>query len=402
MDDIYSKKIAGMRKSLIRELLKLTQKPEMISFAGGLPSPLTFPQEEIAELARDVILKEGSWALQYGATEGITLFKEQIIEFMKEDGEDVCLDNILVTTASQQGLDMVGRVFINSGDIVIMGRPTYVGAIAAFRGYEANFVDIELDEHGMKTDLLEKKLAELKEQNLKPKFIYTVPDFQNPAGVTLSLERRKHMLELAREYGIIIIEDTPYRELRYVGEHVPSIYSLDQNAGYVVALHTFSKILFPGLRLGWITAHTDVIDKFVLAKQAMDLCSPPLCQAIAYEYCRRGLLRGHIAETIEIYREKRAAMLEALTRYMPQHPEITWTEPEGGLFLWVILPENVDVDKMFHKAIEENVAFVPGTAFHADGGGKNTLRLNFSYPSPEQIDIGIRRLARTIENSLPG
>ncbi|MBN2416236.1 PLP-dependent aminotransferase family protein [bacterium] len=400
INDLYSEKISKMKKSIIRELLKLTQKPDVISFAGGLPSPATFPVEEIAEMAREVILKEGDWALQYGATEGITQFRDEIVKILKADDLTVERDNILVTTASQQGLDMVGRVFINSNDPIIIGRPTYVGAISAFRGYDARFIGVSLDDHGMKTDELRSILEDLAAGNERPKFIYTVPDFQNPAGVTLSLERRKDLLKLAKEFKTIIIEDSPYRQLRYTGEHVPQIYKLDGGEGNVIMLQTFSKILFPGLRLGWITAHKDIIDKFVIAKQAMDLCTPPISQSIAYEYCRRGELGPHIKENVALYGKKRKKMLDALDTYMPDDPGIHWTKPEGGLFLWLTLPDYFDVDAMFMEAIEENVAYVTGTAFYADGGGKNAMRLNFSYPTEEQIDQGIQRLAKVIKKNL--
>jgi len=243
-------------------------------------------------------------------------------------------------------------------------------------------------------------LIELIKEDIIPKFIYIVPTFQNPAGVTMTLERRKALLDLAKEYQVLVIEDTPYRQLRYVGNHIPSLYELDGGEGYVIALHTFSKILFPGLRLGWLVASREIIEKFIIAKQAMDLCTPPFTQAIAYEYCRRGLLDAHIEENVALYDKKRATMLNALEECMPKHPEIRWTKPEGGLFLWVKLPSTFDVDKLLYQALEEKVAYVVGTGFYTDGGGKDAMRLNFSYPSEEDIVEGIKRLARVIENNL--
>lgn len=400
LDSMFSVNAAGMKKSVIRELLKLTQKPEIISFAGGLPSPATFPVEEIAELARELIRREGDWALQYGPTEGDPRLKEEIIKIGGRDDMKLQQENILVTTASQQGLDIVGRVFINPGDIVVCGHPTYVGALSAFRSYAAAFEGIELDDEGMRMDQLEKKLKDLKDQGKKPKFIYVIPDFQNPAGVTMPLERRYRLLELARQYEVLVVEDTPYRQLRYVGEHVPSLYSLDKGEGIVIDLHTFSKILFPGLRLGWIQAHKTIIEKFVIAKQAMDLCTPPFTQAIAFEYCNRGLLEEHIKENVELYRNKREIMLNALDKYLPEHPDLRWTKPEGGLFLWMTVPDSIDMEAMFYKAVEANVAYVVGTAFYADGGGKNHARLNFSYPSPDDIVQGVERLAKVIKDQL--
>ena len=400
LESLFSVNVAGMKKSVIRELLKLTQKPEIISFAGGLPSPETFPVEEIAELAKEVILREGKWALQYGPTEGDPRLKDEIIKIMAKDGVKVAPDNILITSASQQGLDMVGKVFLNRNNPIIVGRPSYVGALGAFRSYAAKFVGVELDDEGMRVDLLREKLQKMRLGADLPKFIYVVPDFQNPAGVTLSLKRRKTLLDLAREFQVLVVEDTPYRQLRYVGKHLPSLYELDGDGGYVVSLHTFSKILFPGLRLGWVVAIREVIDKFVMAKQAMDLCTPPFTQAVAYEYCRRGLLDAHIQENVALYRKKREVMLRALDEYMPKHPEIDWTKPEGGLFLWMRLPSYFDVDKMFYEAIEENVAYVVGTGFYADDGGKDALRINFSYPSEEEIVEGVKRLAKVIQRNL--
>jgi len=400
VERLYSSNLEGMKKSVIRELLKLTQKPEIISFAGGLPSPLTFPVKEIAELAKDVVLKEGEWALQYGATEGIPKFRDEIIKFLKSDNVSANQENILVTTASQQGLDLVGRVFINPGDHIILACPSYVGAISAFRGYSVNFECVNLDDDGIIVEEVMETIKALKAKGVFPKFIYTIPDFQNPAGVTLSLERRKKLLDIAKQESIVIIEDSPYRQLRYVGEDVPSIYELDKGEGYVVALRTFSKILFPGLRLGWIMAHEKIIDKFVTAKQAMDLCTPPMSQSIAYEYMRRGLLLDHIKENIALYKKRREAMLNALDEYIPKHPDITWTKPDGGLFLWMSLPEYIDTEKMFMEAIEENVAYVVGSAFYAREGGKNSMRINFSYPSEEQIEEGTQRLARVIKRQL--
>lgn len=400
LESVFSINVVGLKKSVIRELLKITQKPGIISFAGGLPSPETFPIEEIAELSKEVILRDGKWALQYGPTEGDPRLKEEIIKIMARDGSEVDPDNILVTTASQQGLDIVGRVFINRNDAIITARPSYVGAIGTFKSYSATFYGVELDDKGMKMDVLRKKLEDMRLHAELPKFIYVVPDFQNPAGVTLSFERRKMLLKIAREYQILVIEDTPYRQLRYVGDHIPSLYQLDNGKGYVISLFTFSKILFPGLRLGWILASKPVIEKFVITKQAMDLCTPPFTQAIAYEYCNRGLLENHIKENVKLYNKKRKTMLKALDKYMPDHPDIKWTKPDGGLFLWIQLPDYVNVEKMFYQAIEKQVAYVVGSAFYPDTGGSNSMRLNFSYPSEDEIVEGVERLARVVKNNI--
>ncbi len=400
LESIFSINVAGLKKSLIRELLKLTQKPDIISFAGGLPSPETFPIEKIAELSKEVILREGKWALQYGPTEGDPRLKDEIIKIMEKDGIHAERANILITSGSQQGLDIVGRTFLNRRDPVIIGRPTYMGALGAFRSYAANFVAIELDDEGMQIDLLRDQLKKMRLVAGLPKFIYVIPDFQNPAGVTMKLERRKFLLELAKEYQILIIEDTPYRQLRYIGEHIPSLFELDGGAGYVVSIFTFSKILFPGLRLGWVVASPKIIEKFVIAKQAMDLCTPAFTQAVAYEYCRQGLLDAHIRANVALYLKKREVMLQMLKKFMPAHPEIDWTKPEGGLFLWLRLPSYIDVDKMLFQAIEENVAYVASSGFYADSGGEAALRMNFSYPSEEEIEEGVQRLAKVIERNL--
>jgi 2-aminoadipate transaminase len=397
---MYSINVAGLKKSVIRELLKLTQKPEIISFAGGLPSPETFPIQQISELAREVILRDGKWALQYGPTEGDPRLKQVIIDFLTRDGVSVRPEQILIISAAQQGLDMVGKVFVNRHNPVIVGRPSYVGALGAFRSYAANFVGIDLDDQGERTDMLRGMLKSMRLEGNLPKFIYTVPDFQNPSGVTMSLNRRRELLDLAKEYQILVVEDTPYRQLRYVGKSLPTLFQLDEGEGYVISIHTFSKILFPGLRLGWIMASPQIIDKFIIAKQSMDLCTSALSQAIAYEYCSRGYLEPHILENIALYRKKRAVMLESLDAYMPKHTAIRWTKPEGGLFLWLTLPENMDTDSMLFEALKANVAYVTGSGFYSDRGGRNSMRLNFSYPSEKEIVEGVKRLGQVIEKNL--
>jgi 2-aminoadipate transaminase len=400
LESRYSINVSEMKRSEIRELLKLTRRPEIISFAGGLPSPETFPIREIAELAKDLILREGHWALQYGPTEGDPRLKEQIIKFMSRDGVKAEPENLLIVSASQQALDMVSRLFLNRRNAVLLGRPSYVGAIGAFRCCGARFAGVELDDQGMRTDQVRSVLDRMRSEGDPPKFIYEVPDFQNPAGITLSLGRRKELLALAREYQVLVVEDSPYRSLRYVGDRLPSLYELDGGEGNVIALHTFSKIMFPGLRLGWIVADPRIIDKLVIMKQAMDLCTPPFTQAVAYEYLRRGLLEPRILKNIELYRKKRETMLQALEKFMPKHPDLCWTKPEGGLFLWIKVPPAIDTDSMFSQAIGENVAYVTGSSFYAEGGGHDAMRINFSYPSEDEIVEGVRRLAMVIERNL--
>lgn len=398
LNEIFSTNAKHMKKSVIRELLKLTRRPEVISFAGGLPDPAAFPVEEVAEITAHVLRTQGATALQYGPTEGDPKLKEELIaHHEREDGMQLKPENILITVASQQGLDLIAKVFIDRGDSVIVGLPTYVGGLGAFNGYGAEMIGIELDDDGMRMDLLEAELERMRNKRQKPKFIYVVPDFQNPAGITMSEKRRLKLIELAHEYDVLIIEDSPYKELRFEGESQKSIFALD-GTGHVIGLHTFSKILFPGMRLGWIIGDEAVIQKIVIAKQATDLCTPPFNQAIIAEFASRGLLTKVIDNVKEIYREKRAIMLKALDEHMPDLPGLSWTRPEGGLFLWVRLPDGFDAEQLFYEAIEQDVAFVVGSAFHCDGGGQNAMRLNFSFPSKEGIVEGIKRLAKVIEN----
>jgi 2-aminoadipate transaminase len=397
LEAAFSTNARGMKKSVIRELLKLTRRPEVISFAGGLPDLSAFPVEEVAEVATDVLRRDGVTALQYSPTEGDPKLKDELIaHHEREDGIVLSPENILVTVASQQGLDLVSKIFIDRGDTVIVGLPTYIGGLGAFRSYGADMIGVPLDESGMRVDLLERELDALRSEGRRPKFIYVVPDFQNPAGITMSEERRRTLIGLAHEHDVLILEDSPYKELRYEGEAVKSIFALDGD-GQVIGLHTFSKILFPGMRLGWVIAHEEIIQKLVIAKQSTDLCTPAFTQAIVAEFASRGLLQKNIDTVKRIYREKRQVMLDALEAKMPKIKGLTWTRPEGGLFLWVTLPEYMDADKLFYEAIERNVAFVIGSAFHCDAGGRNSMRLNFSFPTKEQIVEGVGRLARVIE-----
>lgn len=400
VNDIFSANVLNMKRSVIRELLKLTQKPEIISFAGGLPSPQSFPVEKIKQITCDILDEKGTKALQYGATEGVPELTEQLIKLLKEtENIDITNENIIPTTASQQGLDLVAKIFCNPGDTVIVEAPTYVGALSAFNSYRVNMVDVELDTDGMNIDDLEIKLKELKGKGIKPKFIYTIPDFHNPAGVTMTLDRRKKLLEIAKRDDLIIIEDSPYRMIRFRGEHIPSLFALNSGER-VMSLFTFSKILVPGFRLGWIIGPKELVEKVIIAKQAADLCSPPFNQYITAEFLKRGYLKDTLRKTITMYKEKNELMLEMLDKYMPKDKGVIWTKPDGGLFLWVTLPENIDCDEMFKKAIDKNVAYVIGSAFFPGGSKKNSLRLNFSYPSKDDIVEGVKRLAEVIKETL--
>ena len=393
----YSKNAQNMMRSEIRDLLKLTRQPGVISFGGGLPSPETFPVMELEEITCELLRKKGAVALQYGPTEGEVSLREEIAKLMNREKSGVTPDNVLVTSGSQQGLDVVAKVFLDPGDIVLMELPSYIGGLQAFSAYRAKMIGVPQDDEGLKTDLLEKALARLAKKGRKPKFIYVVPDFQNPSGVTMTLERRKRVLELAREYEVPIIEDSPYRDLRFTGTSVPMIFSLDKE-NYVIALGTFSKLLCPGLRLAWITAPSEWMERMVVAKQSMDLSSPIFTQLMVAEYLKRGLLPQQIERIRRLYARKRDVMLNALERFMPEGVE--WTKPEGGLFLWVKLPKKMSASDLFPKAVENKVAYVVGSAFHCNGKGQNTMRLNFSYPTEEQIDEGIGRLAKMIRENM--
>ena len=429
----YSIAARRMSRSIIRELLKLASRPDVISFAGGLPNPQTFPSEDLKEICATAFEDEPQVTLQYSATEGLSSLRDLLVDFVGRYGLAISREELIVTTASQQSLDLVGKIFVDRGDLVVVEQPSYVGAISAFKSYGVRFLPIEMDEQGIRTDLLHSRLRELKKeagsgieyyQNM-PKFIYTIPDFQNPSGITMSLQRREELFNIAEEFDLIIVEDVAYKWLRYSGEDLPLIGALEvkRRAGNgveasapgdapaadpipptrrVINMFTFSKILSPGFRLGWVCADPVVIDKLVQAKQATDLCTSALTQRIAAEFLHRGLLEARIQANIELYRSKLRCMLDALDEFMPPVPGLSWVVPEGGMFLWITLPEGMDTDEMFKDALEKNVAYVVGSAFHPAGGGHNTMRLNFSYSSDEQIREGIRRLAGLVRSRQRG
>jgi 2-aminoadipate transaminase len=397
LEQIYSTTIKGMKKSAIRELLKLTQRPEIISFAGGLPAPDTFPIEQLKAITTEILDTDGASALQYGATEGVTELRQILVDRYKNQGLNIELKNLVITTSSQQGLDLLAKIFVNRGDKVIVGLPSYLGGLGAFNSYGAELEGILLDDKGMRSDLLEKKLEELKSKGTKPKFIYVIPDFQNPAGITMPKSRRLEIIALAKKYDVLLVEDSPYREVRFDGEPQPTLFELD-NSGQVILLGTFSKIFVPGFRIGWVIADERIVDKFVTAKQSTDLCTPTLNQKIAYKYIQKGYFEENLKKTIASYREKRDNMLKAFRDYMPAG--VTWIEPEGGLFLFLKLPEHMDAEKLFNKALENNVAFVLGSVFHCDGSGKNTMRINFSFMSKDKTTEGVKRLAKAIKEEM--
>ena len=392
----------GMASSAIRELLKLTQQPDIISFAGGLPAPELFPTERIKE-ACDVVLSEmGSQALQYSTTEGYPPLRELIARHMARYGIKVGIDNIVITSGSQQALDLIGKLLINPGDRILAENPTYLGALQAFNGYQAQYVTVPVDDEGLQVAQLEPALR------TGPKFMYILPNCQNPTGVTLPLTRRYDLIALAEEYGIPIVEDDPYGQLRYEGDHIKPLVVLDAEylacegdggyTGNVIYTSTFSKTLAPGLRLGWVVAPKDVVFRLVQMKQGTDLHTSTFDQMVAYETARGGFLDQHIRQIREGYGHRRNVMLKALEENCP--PEVRWTHPHGGLFLWITLPEWMDSAELLKDAVQEKVAFVPGHSFHANGGGHNTMRLNFSNAGDEMIEEGIRRLGAAIKQRL--
>lgn len=400
--DIWSDHLASAADSIagsaIRELLKVTEQPGMISFAGGLPSPECFPAEEISLAAERVMAREAGRVLQYGPTEGFPPLRAFLAELMRGRGLAVAPEQIVILSGSQQGLDAIAKLLVDPGDTVLVEEPTYVGALQAFRPYQPRFVSLPMDEEGLRIDALEQALAGLSREGRRPKFLYTVASFQNPTGVTLAAERRAALIDLAARHDLPIVEDDPYGELRYSGEAPPLLAAIDGarfgGPRHVLYLSTFSKLLAPGLRVGWAVGPHPLLRKIVQVKQGLDLHTGSLAQAIAYESCRDGLLERQIPKIRRVYGERRAAMLAALERAMPAGAR--WTRPEGGMFLWVTLPEEHDATELLPRAVERQVAFVPGASFHASGGGANTLRLNFSHSTPERIEEGICRLAELI------
>ncbi len=389
----FAERTKGMKASEIRELLKLTEREDIISFGGGMPSPHSFPVKAIGKLVKKILKEHGAQALQYGMTEGLTALREVLAERMNKVGIACTKDNILITSGSQQALDLIAKIFLNPNDAVAVESPSYLGALTAFNAYQPSYVSARMDKQGMVVEELEEKLDQVK-------FIYTVPTFQNPTGISMSLERRQQLLALAEKHGIPIVEDNAYCELRYSGKAVPSIKSMDKK-GLVIHLCTFSKILAPGFRLGFVVADQEIIKKLVMAKQGADLCTNVLSQHIANEYLRSGLIDKQIPKIRRMYKKKRNIMLKALKNHFPKG--VSWTKPEGGMFIWIELPKYFDTEdtqNMFDTAIKEGVAFVHGAAFFVEPGHKNTMRLNFSNTDDGKIEEGIKRLAKIIKDRM--
>ena len=386
-DERFAERTHSMTRSIIRELLKLALQPDIISFAGGMPASELFLIREFGEACQYVLTHDGARALQYGTTEGYPPLRQYLVEKVRKYGVPAEQENILITNGSQQALDLIGKMFINPGDVILTEGPTYLGAIQSLRAYQARFVTVPLDEDGIQTDKLEETL-----ERHPVKLIYVMPNFHNPAGVTMTLERRLKLVELAAKYGVFIVEDDPYGELRFEGQDIAPLVVLHKEN--VLYLSTFSKTLSPGIRLGWIVAPSKIIAKLVQAKQGSDLHTSTFIQMVAHDICRRGILRNHVKTIREVYRERRDAMLAAMEKHFP--PGITWIRPQGGLFLWVQLPEHVDASELLNVARQEKVAFVPGRAFYPYEGGKNTMRLTFASATPEKIEEGIERLGRAL------
>lgn len=399
-DHRFAHRTSGMKSSFIRELLKVTAQPDMISFGGGFPAAELFPLERTREACEKVIKENGRKALQYSTTEGYAPLREWVAAFTAKQGFKSSADNVLLTSGSQQALDLIGRIFINRGDRILTESPTYLGALQAWNAYGASYVTIDTDENGLNTDKLEAIIS----TNIK--FQYVLPNFQNPMGVTMSLERRNRLVELALQYGVPLVEDDPYGALRFEGEPILPVAAIDaarheagsEYSGNVIYTSTFSKILAPGLRIGWVIAPPEVIMKMVQAKQGADLQSSTFDQYLAYELAKGDWIEDHIKLIRKVYHERRDVMLEAFEEFMPAGT--TWTTPQGGLFLWLRLPEGCDTIELFPIAVEEKVAYVPGEPFYPISGPKNTMRLNFSACNPELIREGVRRLANMAKRSL--
>lgn len=393
-ENFYAQRARTLTASSIRELLKLTQVPDIISFAGGLPAPELLPSEEVAGAAAEVLRTRGTQALQYGPTEGYMPLREWVAAQLSCAEMRVTPDNILITTGSQQALDLLARVFFDPDDLLLVESPTYMGALQAWRSYEPRYISVPLDEDG----LLVERLEELVQQH-RPKMVYVLPTFQNPSGVSLSLARRQRLIELIERYNLLLLEDDAYSHLRYEGEELPSLLHVAARAhgglpSRVFHLGTFSKVLAPGMRLGWVAAPEEVIYKLVMVKQGTDLHTPTFNQIIAHTLLSRGYLQHQVPRLLPVYRQRRDVMLAALQRHFPE--QVHWTRPTGGMFIWVTLPEAIDSADLLQKSLAQGVTFVPGRAFHATGGGASTLRLSFSNAGPERIETGISRLGQAL------
>ncbi|MGZ6694047.1 MAG: aminotransferase-like domain-containing protein [Solirubrobacteraceae bacterium] len=394
---LFASRTSVMKSSAMRDLMAITERPEVISLAGGLPDTSTFPAEELAAVLSRLAAGDSARALQYGPTEGMAAVKDAIAVVMAAEGTHVDPEDVLVTTGGQQVIDLVCKTLVDPGDVIVAEAPTYPGAVPAFSAYQADVVQIAMDDAGMKVDELEATLDRLEREGRTPKFIYTIPTFQNPGGVTMSLPRRRRLVEVARERELLVLEDNPYGLLRYEGDALPTLRSLD-GGDFVIYLGTFSKILSPGVRLGWAVAPAPVLEKMNMGKQASDLCSSSLSQLFVARYFTEGRWEAYLDSLRALYRRRRDVMLEALAEHLP--PEATWTRPQGGLFLWATLPDYLDTTDMLARALSRNVAFVPGRAAYLDGRGAASMRLNFSGVDDDDIREGVRRIGEVVREQV--
>ncbi len=392
-EDSYAERMTAMRSSAVRDLFAAASRPDVISLSGGMPDVRRIPTDAVNRALQEALAQDAGTALQYGSSDGVPGLRERIVALMAESGVRVKAADIVVTAGAQQGLDLLAKTLVDPGDTIICEGPTYVGALQAFSAYQPHIVSVEMDEHGMRMDLLEAELAALGPGGAK--FIYTIPNFQNPAGVTMTPDRRRRLLELAREYRVLVVEDDPYGRLRFEGGHILPLKAIDPD---VIYLGTFSKIFAPGLRLGWMAAPAAVRARVLLAKQGADLCGSNFTQSVVLHYFAHERWRAVLRDLTDVYRERRDAMLAALAEHFPA--EASWTRPEGGFFVWVTLPKHVDTGAVLAEAVENGVTFVPGDDFFADGRGSSSMRLAFCYAEPEQITEGIRRLGEVLEDRL--
>ncbi len=393
--DLYADRASELKSSAVRDLLSVTSRPDVISLAGGLPYTKGLREEKIVAAAKEMMRLEGNAALQYGPSEGHIGLKKLIVDIMAAEGVVVDQGEIIITDGSQQGLDLVAKVFVDPGDTIIVEAPSYVGALNAFSGYQPNFESVPLDRHGIIVEELEKKLKSLAKKGRRAKYLYLVPNFHNPAGVTLSMARRKKILKLAQDYELLIVEDNPYGRLRFEGKPIPSLRAMDEN---IIYLGTFSKIFSPGVRLGWLIAPTPILEKVIFGKQSANLCTSSFTQRLVEYFFNTNDINKYLDKLVSRYRSRCEIMLKSLEEYFPK--EASWTKPQGGFFVWAKLPEFIDTTEMLAEAISKKVAYVPGRAFYADGKGQNFMRLAFCYPEEEEIGEGIKRLAGVVKNQI--
>jgi 2-aminoadipate transaminase len=394
---LFAERTKVMKSSAMRDLMAITERDDVISLAGGLPDTSTFPASSYAAIMQRVAADSCARALQYGPTDGLAAAKRCVVEVMAEEGMEVDPDDLLITTGGQQVIDLVCKALIDPGDVVVAEAPTYPGAVPAFCAYQADVVQIAMDGDGMRVDLLASTLDRLEADGRRPKFIYTVPNFQNPAGVTLAEDRRRDLVALARQRELLVLEDNPYGLLRYEGEPRTTLFALD-GGEFVIYLGTFSKILSPGIRLGWTAAPRPVLEKLTIGKQAADLCSSSMTQHFVAAYFDGSRWQDYVRSVNEIYRRRRDVMLDALAEHLPREAE--WTYPQGGLFIWATLPDYIDTTDLLARALRENVAFVPGRAAYLDGRGGSSLRLNFSGVHEDDIREGIRRIGKIVREQV--